>query len=104
MPRTGKTALAYTSCSSMFQSRIQTHWTVVLTSTKHDYVVFPSRSPMSVTDVGRVYSGDTCRCDILDAQVRLTALYLFRLNGFLFYWYCRYGVCTAVGDARRRRG
>ena len=49
MPRTGKTALAHSSCYSVFQSRIMIHGTAVLTSTEHDYVVFPSRPQKSAT-------------------------------------------------------
>ena len=64
MPRTGKTAFAHSSCYSMFQSSILTHLTLVLTGTKHDYVVFSSRSPRSAA-VGEWESkGDTCLCDM----------------------------------------
>ena len=65
MPRTGETAFAHSSCYSLFQSSILTHWTLVLTSTKHDYVVFSSRSPRSAAVGDRESKGDTCLCDMM---------------------------------------
>ena len=102
MPRTGETAFAHSSCYSMFQSSILTHWTLVLTSTKHDYVVFSSRSPRSAAVGDWESKGDTCLCDMMQTQNGGWVTLCSIGPAALVFELLPLSPCQVVGDARRR--
>ena len=86
IPRTGETAFTHPSCNRAFQSSTLTQGTIVLTSTKHDYVILSFRPQWSATFVWL----DAERWHMplrhtTEARAPTTVLRIFLVSGLLLF-------------------